>query len=188
MPGTPACATCALTAVDVVGGACAMSHRLHVEPVLLGGRAAPGPTPAPSPRPTSPSSRRPRLSATTRTDSAFDARALAGREVLRRRRRQRARPRSVAAAATSADEKSDPSLTPSCTCVHRPQNAGLVVRERQLRPVYQTLRHVLRRAYAQADAGAAASADASANARALAETDIAADTVAVRGTDARALD
>ena len=49
------------------------------------------------------------------------------------------------------------------------------------------LRHVLRRAYAQADAGAAASADASANACALAETDIAADTVAVRGTDARAL-
>ena len=43
-------------------------------------------------------------------------------------------------------------------------------------------------AYAQADDGAAASADASANARALAETDIAADTVAVRGTDARALE
>ena len=63
------------------------------------------------------------------------------------------------------------------------------MRERQLRPrVLRLLRHVLRRAYAQADAGTAASADASANARALAETDIAADTVAVRGTDARALD
>ena len=37
------------------------------------------------------------------------------------------------------------------------------------------LRIVLRRPYAQADAGAAASADASANARALAETDIAAN-------------
>ena len=63
------------------------------------------------------------------------------------------------------------------------------MRERQLRPrVLRLLRHVLRRAYAQADDGAAASADASANARALAETDIAADTVAVRGTDARALE
>ena len=50
------------------------------------------------------------------------------------------------------------------------------MRERQLRPrVLGALRHVLRRAYAQADASAAASADASANARALAETDIAAN-------------
>ena len=63
------------------------------------------------------------------------------------------------------------------------------MRERQLRPrVLGTLRPVLRRTYTSANAGAAASADASANARALAETDIAADTVAVRGTDARALD
>ena len=64
-----------------------------------------------------------------------------------------------------------------------------MVRKRQLRPrVLGLLRHVLRRAYAQADAGAAASADASADARALAETDVAADTVAICGTDARALD
>ena len=63
-------------------------------------------------------------------------------------------------------------------------------RGRQLRPpsVLGTLRPVLCWAYAQADAGAAASADASADASPLAETDIAADTVAVRGTDARALD
>ena len=71
--------------------------------------------------------------------------------------------------------------------VHRPQNAGLVVRERQLRPrVLRLLRHVLRRAYAQADAGAAASADASPDARALAETDITADTVAHEETDSGA--
>ena len=63
------------------------------------------------------------------------------------------------------------------------------MRERQLRPrVLGTLLPVLRRTYTSANASAAASADASANARALAETDIAADTVAVRGTDSRALD
>ena len=63
-------------------------------------------------------------------------------------------------------------------------------RGRQLRPpsVLGTLRPVLRRAYTSANAGAAASADASADASPLAETDIAADTVAVCGTDARALD
>ena len=51
-----------------------------------------------------------------------------------------------------------------------------MVRGQQLRPrILGILRIVLRRAYAQADAGAAASADASADARALAETDIAAE-------------
>ena len=51
-----------------------------------------------------------------------------------------------------------------------------MVRKRQLRPrLLGLLRHVLCRAYAQADAGAAASADASADAKPLAETDIAAD-------------
>ena len=126
------------------------------------------------------------------TDSEpYDARALAGaRRSYVAADDIAAVPVPVAAADASADEKSHTGADALVHMrVHRPQNAGLVVRERQLRPrVLGTLRHVLRRAYAQADAGAAASADASANARALAETDIAADTVAVRGTDARALD
>ena len=73
--------------------------------------------------------------------------------------------------------------------IHCPNYDGRLVRRRELRPrVLGLLRHVLRRADTSANAGAAASADASADASPLAETDIAADTVAVRGTDARALD
>ena len=99
-------------------------------------------------------------------------------------------PAALAAADASADEKSHTSADALVHMrVHRPQSDGHMVRKRQLRPrLLGLLRHVLRRAYAQADAGAAASADASADASPLAETDIAADTVAVCGTDARALD
>ena len=63
-------------------------------------------------------------------------------------------PAALAAADASADEKSHTGADALVHMrVHRPQNAGLVVRERQLRPrVLGTLRHVLRRAYAQANA------------------------------------
>ena len=121
----------------------------------------------------------------------YDARALAGaRRSYVAADDIAAVPAALAAADASADEKSHTGADALVHMrVHRPQSDGHMVRKRQLRPrVLRLLRHVLRRAYAQADAGAAASADASANARALAETDIAADTVAVRGTDARALD
>ena len=99
-------------------------------------------------------------------------------------------PAALAAADASAHEKSHTRADALVHMrVHRPQSDGHMVRKRQLRPrVLGLLRHVLRRADTSADAGAAASADASADASPLAETDIAADTVAVRGTDARALD
>ena len=99
-------------------------------------------------------------------------------------------PAALAAADASADEKSHTGADALVHMrVHRSQNDGRLVRRRELRPrVLGLLRHVLRRADTSADAGAAASADASADASPLAETDIAADTVAVRGTDARALD
>ena len=85
----------------------------------------------------------------------YDARALAGaRRSYVAADDSASVPVPVAAAATSADEKSDPLADALVHMrVHRPQNAGLVVRERQLRPrVLGTLRHVLRRAYAQANA------------------------------------
>ena len=99
-------------------------------------------------------------------------------------------PAALAAADASADEKSHTGADALVHMrVHRSQNDGRLVRRRELRPrVLGLLRHVLRRADTSANAGAAASADASADASPLAETDIAADTVAVRGTDARALD
>ena len=121
----------------------------------------------------------------------YDARALAGaRRSYVAADDIAAVPVPVAAADASADEESHTGADALVHMrVHRPQSDGHMVRKRQLRPrVLGLLRHVLRRAYAQADAGAAASADASADARALAETDVAADTVAVCGTDARALD
>ena len=121
----------------------------------------------------------------------YDARALAGaRRSYVAADDIAAVPVPVAAADARADEKSHAGADALVHMrVHRPQSDGHMVRKRQLRPrVLGLLRHVLRRAYAQADAGAAASADASADASPLAETDIAADTVAVRGTDARALD
>ena len=121
----------------------------------------------------------------------YDARALAGaRRSYVAADDTAAVPGPVAAADASADEKSHTGADALVHMrVHRPQSDGHMVRKRQLRPrLLGLLRHVLRRAYAQADAGAAASADASADASPLAETDIAADTVAVRGTDARALD
>ena len=63
-------------------------------------------------------------------------------------------PAALAAADAPADEGSNPIADALVHMrVHRPQNAGLVVRERQLRPrVLGTLRPVLRRAYAQANA------------------------------------
>ena len=125
----------------------------------------------------------------------YDARALAGaRRSYVTADDTAAVPAALAAADASADEKSHTWADALVHMrVHRPQNDGHLVREqcgRQLRPprVLGTLRPVLCWAYAQADARAAASADASADASPLAETDIAADTVAVRGTDARALD
>jgi len=120
-----------------------------------------------------------------------DARALAGaRRSYVAADDIAAVPAALAAADASADEESHTGADALVHMrVHRPQSDGHMVRKRQLRPrVLRFLRHVLRRAYTQADASAAASADASANACALAETDIAADTVAVCGTDARALD
>ena len=121
----------------------------------------------------------------------YDARALAGaRRSYVAADDTAAVPVPVAAADARADEKSDPSADALVHMrVHRPQSDGHMVRKRQLRPrVLGLLRHVLRRADTSANAGAAASADASADASPLAETDIAADTVAVRGTDSRALD
>ena len=121
----------------------------------------------------------------------YDARALAGaRRSYVAADDIAAVPGPVAAADASADEESDTWADALVHMrVHRPQDDGRLVRRRQLRPsLFGLLRHVLRRADTSADAGAAASADASADASPLAETDIAADTVAVRGTDARALD
>ena len=108
----------------------------------------------------------------------YDARALTGaRRSYVAADDIAAVPGPVAAADASADEKSHTGADALVHMrVHRPQNAGLVVRERQLRPrVLGTLLPVLRRTYTSANASAAASADASANARALAETDIAAN-------------
>ena len=126
------------------------------------------------------------------TDSEpYDARALTGaRRSYVPADDTAAVPAALAAADASADEKSHTGADALVHVrVHRPQSDGHMVRRRELRPrVLGLLRHVLRRAYTSADAGAAASADASADASPLAETDIAADTVAVRGTDARALD
>ena len=138
----------------------------------------------------------PNVVAVSATDAStvskpYDARALAGaRRSYVAADDIAAVPGSVAAADARADEGSNPIADALVRMrVHRPQSDGHMVRKRQLRPrVLGLLRHVLRRAYAQADAGAAASADASADARALAETDVSADTVAVCGTDARALD
>ena len=126
------------------------------------------------------------------TDSEpYDARALAGaRWSYVAANDIAAVPAALAAADASADEKSHTGADALVHMrVHRSQNDGRLVRRRELRPrVLGLLRHVLRRADTSANAGAAASADASADASPLAETDIAADTVAVRGTDARALD
>ena len=142
----------------------------------------------------------PNVVAVSATDAStvskpYDARALTGaRRSYVPADDTAAVPAALAAADASADEKSHTGADALVHVrVHRPQNDGHLVREqrgRQLRPprVLGTLRPVLCWAYAQADAGAAASADASADASPLAETDIAADTVAVRGTDARALD
>ena len=138
----------------------------------------------------------PNVVAVSATDAStvskpYDARALAGaRRSYVAADDIAAVPVPVAAADARADEKSDPSADALVHMrVHRSQNDGRLVRRRELRPrVLGLLRHVLRRADTSANAGAAASADASADASPLAETDIAADTVAVRGTDARALD
>jgi hypothetical protein len=67
LPGTPACTTCAPTAVDVVGGACASSHTgCTSNPFSSAAAPSPGPTPAPSPRPTSSPSSRPTPSPSVR--------------------------------------------------------------------------------------------------------------------------
>ena len=138
----------------------------------------------------------PNVVAVSATDACTDSEPYDARAVTGARRSYVAAddiaavPGPVAAADASADEKSDPIANALVHMrVHRPQSDGHMVRKRQLRPrVLGLLRHVLRRAYTSANAGAAASADASADASPLAETDIAADTVAVCGTDARALD
>ena len=102
----------------------------------------------------------PNVVAVSATDAStvskpYDARALAGaRRSYVAADDIAAVPGPVAAADASADEKSHTGADALVHMrVHRPQNAGLVVRERQLRPrVLGTLRHVLRRAYAQANA------------------------------------
>ena len=90
------------------------------------------------------------------TDSEpYDARALAGaRRSYVAADDIAAVPVPVAAADARADEKSDPSADALVHMrVHRPQSDGHMVRKRQLRPrLLRLLRHVLRRAYAQANA------------------------------------
>ncbi len=85
----------------------------------------------------------------------YDARALTGaRRSYVAADDTAAVPGPVAAADASADEKSDPSADALVHMrVHRSQNDGRLVRRRELRPrVLGTLRPVLRRAYAQANA------------------------------------